>query len=132
MGKHKKHSLFLDTDSMKGQEVLELFKKEFPTADIATTPLTNDQGVYGHKYTVTLKPGFAQYGFTIYSNDVVYTIARYRYKGPNDPPENYDVWIDTILATVDTLKKDFNIMHEMLKQGRYLTVVEEDNVNRVS
>lgn len=127
MGKHKKSPL-LDTDVMKGQEVLELFKKEFPTADITSTLLTNGQGVYGHKYLVTLKPGFAQYGFTIYSTDVVYTIARYRYKGPNDPPENYDVWIDAVLTTIDFLKKDFNIMREMLKQGRYLTVAEEDNV----
>lgn len=133
MGKHNRPYLIPDTDPMKGQNVLELFKQEFPTADITSNPMENNKGeIYGHEYKVTIKPGFAQYGFCLYPDDIVYSVARYQYKGPNDPPYNYDVWIATCLETVPELRRDFNIIREMLKQGRYLTVLEEYNINCAS
>ena len=92
----------------------------------------NKGDIYGHDYKVTIKPGFAQYGFCLYPDDTVYSVARYRYKGPKDPPENYDVWIATCLETVPELRRNFDIIREMLKQGRYLTVMEEYNINRAS
>lgn len=115
---------------MKADEVYDLIMKEFPNAVVKKTPLVNSSGLYGHTYNLTIKPNFAEYGFNVFPDDVVYSVERYRWKGPDDPPENYDVWIVNSINNIDVLKRDFIIMKKMLELGRYMSVVEEIEVLR--
>ena len=126
MGKRKKHNQEPDElEPLKAEEVYDLIMKEFPNAVVKKVPMANGEDVYGHSFNLTIVPNFIEYGFNAYKGDITYSVERFRWKRPEDNPENYDVWIGASFNTIELLKKDFKVVHKMIELGRYLTTMEE-------